>query len=194
MATVRKGVHLFGFPSTTTNTSIEHGVYSYGAVDKNFPEAFGFSYPISTGTLTNTSGNLKLGMVKNFADMLHISWQDGTAYGVDVVDNSSDPQASTVFQTLTFDNGQRTKLKTAVEVSTIFGDLAAGETVTLGYSIDGGAWVYGTAVTSGQIATLKINKRFYYIRTQVILGATVSTTEANCVTLIYNSNYHETQG
>ena len=195
MATVRKGVHLFGFPSTTTNQSIEHGVYSYGAVDKNFPEAFGFSYPISTGTLTNTTGNLKIGMVKNFSDMLHISWQDDVnGYGVDVVDNNSDPASTAVWQGLTFDNGQRTKLKTGVELSALFGTLAAGETVTLGYRIDDGAWVYGSPVTSGQKATLKINKRFYYISTQVILNSATTTTEVNCVTLIYNNNYHEMQG
>ena len=195
MATIRRGVHLFGFPSTTTNQTIEHGVYSYGAVDKNFPETFGFSYPISTGTLTNTSGNLKIGMIKNFADTLHISWQDGASnYGVDVVDNFSDPQTSTVWQGLTFDNGQRTKLKTGVEVSALFSTLSAGETVQLGYRIDGGAWVDGDVVTSGQLATLKINKRFYYISTRVTLGATTTPAEVNCVTLIYNSDYHEMQG
>jgi len=195
MATVRKGVHLFGFPSQTTNQTIEHGVYSYGAIDKNFPEAFGFSYPISTGTLLNNgTNNLKIGMVKNFADMLHISWQDGTSYGVDIVDNSSDPQAATVWQGLTFDNGQRTKLKTGVELSVLFGSLQANETVQLGYSIDGGAYVYGPVVTSGQIATLKINKRFYYISTRVLLGSGTTTTEVNCVTLIFNSNYNEAQG
>lgn len=195
MATIRRGIHLFGYPSTTTNQSIEHGVYSYGSIDKNYQESFGFSYPISTGTLTNTSGNLKIGMVKNFADMLHISWQDdANGYGVDIVDNYSDPQPTAIWQGLTFDNGQRTKAKSAVELSALTGNLNAGETVTLGYSIDGGAWVYGTAVTTGNLATLKINKRFYYISTRVMLGSTTTTPSVNCVTLIYNSNYHENQG
>jgi hypothetical protein len=195
MFTVRRGIHLLGYPSTTTNQSVEHGVYSRGSVDKNFSESFGFSYPISTGTLTNTSGNLKIGMVKNFGDMLHVSWQDGASnFGVDVVDNYSDPQPAAIWQGLTFDNGQRTKLKTAVELSALFDTLTTGETVQLGYRIDGGAWVDGTVFDSGNRASLKINKRFYYISTRVTLGATTTTPEVNCVTLIYNNNYPEAQG
>ncbi len=40
-ATVRKGIHLMAYPSETTSTAINYGVYSYGAVDKNFPDSFG---------------------------------------------------------------------------------------------------------------------------------------------------------
>lgn len=95
MATVRHGMMLLGFPSYTTNTNVEHSVYSWGALDKNYPDSFGNNYHISTGTKYNTSGNLKIGMVKNFGDTLYISWQNGaTTFGVDAVDNNSLPSAT----------------------------------------------------------------------------------------------------
>lgn len=79
-ATVRRGIHMLGWPSSTTNTSINFGVYSWGAVDKNFPESFGYSYLLSTGTKNYTAGNnLQIGMVKAFGDIMHTSWRDGAA-------------------------------------------------------------------------------------------------------------------
>ena len=95
MMDVRRGVLMIGFPGYTTNLALEHGVYSLGSITNEYPESFGFSYTISTGTILNTgSNNLKIGMVKSYGDTLYISWQDGTSYGVDVVDNTSAPYAT----------------------------------------------------------------------------------------------------
>lgn len=142
--TVRKGVILMGFPSYTNNLLIEHGVYGYGAVDKNYPPAFSFDYTISTGTLLNTSGNVRIGMVKNFNEDLFISWRDGNDYGVDIVNNSSKPATTASLESLIFDNQGGWKQKTAIKFEVGFESLPTGCTLTPKYKIDRGAWVNGT--------------------------------------------------
>lgn len=184
MSTVRRGVHLLGFPSSTTNTDIEHGVYSFGAVDKDFDDSFGYNYTISTGTRTNTSGNLKIGMIKNFGDKLFISWQDGAAnFGVDLVDNTSDPYAEAEWRSLFFDGSIPTKDKQADYLEVEFEELPAGVTVTPKYrTARNGAWTSGTAVTSGTVAKMSINKRFTSI--QVGFDVAITGTETPTFTAV----------
>lgn len=137
-ATVRRGIHLMAYPCQTTNTGIQFGVYSWGAVDKNFPESFGYNYVISTGSQNySTDNNLTIGMVKNFGDVLHISWRDTVngGYGVDVVTNSSPPAPIAIWQDLVFDNGYVGKPKVAGYVDAYF-YLPSGASLQLGYSLD----------------------------------------------------------
>lgn len=140
-ATVRRGIHLMGYPSMTTNTGINYGVYSYGAVDKNFPESFGYSYLMSTGSKNYSSqNNLMIGMVKNFGDILHVSWRDDLngGFGLDAVDNTSSPASTAYWRSLIFDAGAPTKLKNAMYMKVSYLPLPDGATVTPVYAIDRG--------------------------------------------------------
>lgn len=107
--TVRNGILLGGFPSETNSVVIEHGVYSFGRRNKNYPDSFGFSYVMSTASLVNTgSNNLRIGMVKNFGDKLFIAWRDdsqpvGSRFGVDKVDPNSPPAATATWESLITD-------------------------------------------------------------------------------------------
>lgn len=185
-ATVRRGVHLFAFPSSTTNTAIEHGIYSYGSVDKNFNDSFGYSYTASTGTVTNTSGNFKIGMAKNFGDTLFMSWQDGTAYGVDAVNNLSAPYTTATWESLEYYDKVPSKDKLALEVVIGCEDLPTGATLTPKYKINGGSWVLGDVVSSGYSATLAINARFKKIQVGIELTATTTTPVVSSVVLYYD--------
>ena len=193
MATVRRGQHLLGFPSQTTNQSIEHGVYEYGAVDKNFPDSFGYSYTASHGTILNDgSNNLRIGMVKNFGDFLHISWRLNNQYGVDVVDNSSDPFTTAEWHSAFFDDGLPSKEKTPLYMECTFESLPAGATVTLKYRTSrSGAFTSGSAVSSGNYAKLPINGRFYEIQLGLDLTATDTTPTITSVALMYDDNRKE---
>lgn len=144
-ATVRKGVHMMGWPSTTTNTDIPFGVYSYGAVDKNFPNSFGYSYPISTGSTQYTAqNNLTIGMVKSYGSMMHISWRDDLngGYGIDIVDNSSTVATSATWESIIFDNGFTSKEKSALYMLVSFLELPDNCSFILKYKINRGDWVY----------------------------------------------------
>lgn len=193
MATVRRGVHLLGFPSTTTNQSIEHGIYGYGATDKNFPPSFGLGYTLSTETLLNTSGNLKIGMVRNFGDILHVSWQDGaTTFGVDVVDNTSDPFSTAEWQSLFYDDNLPFKYKQADYMIVEFDSLPSGATVTPKYRTErGGSWTSGTTVSSGTSAKFDINARFKEIQLGLDLVATTTTPTITSVSLVFDDKKEE---
>jgi len=151
MATVRHGMMLLGFPSYTTNTNVEHSVYSWGALDKNYPDSFGNNYHISTGTKNNTSGNLKMGMVKNFGDTLYISWQDGAAtFGVDVVNNNSLPADTFTWESLVVDAGVTYKQKLANRIRITTEALPTGTLIYPKVKIDRGSWVVsGTPMVAG---------------------------------------------
>lgn len=194
-ATVRRGVHLFGFPSHTTNQSVEHAVYSYGAVNKDFTDSFGLSYTISTGTILNTSSYLRIGHVKNYGDRLYISWRDAASnYGLDVVDNSSDPYSTATWESLFFDGGVPFKQKTGNYVMFTFNSLPSGVSFTPKYRTErGGAWTSGTAVTSGTQAKLSVGtKRFYEIQIGFDIAITGTETPViSSATLVYDDNQAE---
>lgn len=151
MSAVRHGVHLLGWPSTTSNTTIPYGIYSYGRTDSTLPNSFGYSYLLSTGTQYNTGGNLTVGMVKNFGNVMHVSWRDGNTYGVDVVDGSSTPAAYASWQSLIFDDKMVTRDKLASYIETNWLTIQDGVSIVLSYSINRGDWVYSPSYSNSNL-------------------------------------------
>lgn len=137
-ATVRRGIHLFAWPSAVSNTSINFGVYSWGQTDKNWPEAFGYNYIPSTGSQNySPSNNLQLGGVWNYGDLLLMSWRDDLngGYGVDAITNASKPATTAVWQSLVIDNNFPNKKQQALYVDAYY-LLPVGSTITLAYKLD----------------------------------------------------------
>lgn len=149
MGTVRYGIHLLGWPSTTTNQSIPYGVYTWGQADTTQPYSFGYSYLLSTGSeFLNNTNNLTIGMVKNFGNILHVSWLDSGKYGVDIVDASSLPTPFASWESLIEDSSIPTKQKQGLYVEAHWEDIQAGVSIVLKYSIDRGPWTYSSGATS----------------------------------------------
>lgn len=143
-ATVRNGVQLMAWPSITTNSNIKFGVYSWGQVDKNYPNSFGYSYLLSTGSTTySAQNNLTIGMVQSFGDNLLISWRDDLngGYGVDVVNSNSKPAAFSSIETLIYDLGYVGKEKEAEYIQSTYLPLPNGVEIVIKYSINRGTWV-----------------------------------------------------
>jgi hypothetical protein len=186
MMTVRRGVLLVGYPSITTNRALEHAVYGWGQISSQYPMSWTTSYTISSGTVLNTgSNNLRIGMVKNFGDTLYISWQEGSSYGVDIVNNSSTPASSFQVQALYYDGDGRNpsvpyKQKLAKKAFAVFDDLPAGVSLRMWYKIDGESTKHymtddsTDAVTTGKIVTLNISKQ--YVGVQIGLEGTITGT------------------
>jgi hypothetical protein len=150
--TVRNGILLSAWPSTTTNTELPYGVYSWGTVDYSQPLSFGYSYILSTGSQYKTdTNNLTIGMVKNFGSILHISWRDGSAYGIDVVDSDSIPAAYATWESLINDNGMTTKDKQVSYLEASWLDIQDGVEVQLKYSINRGPWVYSDRFSNANV-------------------------------------------
>lgn len=167
MMTVRRGVLLIGYPSYTTNQSLEHGIYSYGSVNNEYPNSFGYSYTTSNGNiLNNGTNNLKIGMVKSYGDTLYTSWRDDSVspqkYSVDIVNNSSAPAATATIELLEFNNNQPSKYKNAGYLISTFSELGGTSTVRLKYKLEGEAnWNYSETVSSGTYAVMPIDKRYF---------------------------------
>jgi len=156
VATVRNNIHLLGYPSTTANTEIPYGVYSWGKVDDSQPYSFGYSYIISTGTTAVTgSNNLTIGMVKNFGSVLHVSWRDDssgvTTYGMDVINGSSAPASFAKWESLIEDLGFVTKQKTASYIEAKWLTIQDGTEIVLKYSINRGSWVYSERFSNSNL-------------------------------------------
>jgi hypothetical protein len=189
MITVRRGVLLIGYPTITTNTTLEHAVYGYGQINQQYPMSWSTNYTISTGTILNSgTNNLRLGMVKNYGDTLYISWRDDstgtTQYGVDIVNNSSTPATDFQLQTLYFDNNQPYKQKLAKRALAVFDTLPAGVSLRMWYMLDNGTKVYSTDdgtsyVTSGNVVQINIPKQFIGIQVGVE-GTLTGTTTPIC--------------
>lgn len=197
-ATVRRNIHLMAYPSASTAPDIQFGVYSWGAVDKNFPDSFGYNYVISTGSQNySTANNLTIGMVKSFGDILHISWRDDLngGYGVDVVSNASNPAPVAIWQDLVFDNGYVGKPKTALYMDCYF-YLPAGSTLQMAYAIDNDDFVLDPNIyTSNDLwqgqenyARFQINSdnqgRFYEIQTQITVTCDSTVSQPPIVRMV----------
>jgi hypothetical protein len=145
--TVRRGIHLIGYPGMTTNTSVNFGAWAWGATDKNYPQALTYNYVLSTGSQNySASNNLRIGMVKSFDDLMHISWRDdlnGT-YGIDKVDNTVGAAPTAIYQTLVVDNGYAGKYKGAGYVEAYY-KLQSGCSIQFAYQFNrSGTWVTDT--------------------------------------------------
>lgn len=182
-ATVRRGILLLGYPSTTTSTSINYGVYSWGSVDQNFPESFGYNYVLSTGTQNySVSNGLTIGAVRNFGDTLLVSWKDSGSYGVDTITNASAPAITSKWESLILDNGTAVKEKRALYMEVPLSSFPADASVVLKYklnrasawttSVDEGIPVFTVANTPTKVCRLDIRGKRYY---EFQLGADVTS-------------------
>lgn len=206
MMTVRNGILMMGFPSATTATTIPAGVYSWGSVDKNFPNAIGYSYVISTGTqYYSGANNLQIGMVKSFGNTLLISWRDTANYGVDRVDSNSSPAGTAIYRSLVFDNEYTGKEKTGLYIECYF-VIPAGATLQLGYAmnsaIDSATFTVdpnaysSTNLYLGQSGYARFyldRGRFREIQSQLTITSTSNTTAPviHMVALVFDDNSSE---
>lgn len=155
MMAIRYNLLLMGYPTITTNTNLNYGVYSWGSVEVSFPNSLGYSYQLSNGQVNYSSANnLQMGCVYNFVDQMYTSWQytDGgsvTHYGLDFLSNSSTPATYFDLRTLIYDSGLSYKKKMGLRMQLTFLPLPSGYTLQCFYNIDRGADVLSPAATAG---------------------------------------------
>lgn len=153
MMDVRYNLLMLGYPSTTTNTAVNYGIYSWGSVELTFPNSFCYSYALSNGIQNySTQNNLKIGMIKNFVDTMYTSWQymdsnNQIHYGLDILSPSSTPASTFNWQSLIWDGGARYKTKKALRYKISFEALPAGTTITAYYIKDRGATISADPAT-----------------------------------------------
>ena len=168
--TVRRGILLMVHPSTTNLKTIRHGVYSYGSVDKDYPNSFYHSYhiPEENGGYNTDDKQLTIGGVWNYGDTLYFSYlvHDNVAntdtFNIAIVDNQSLPARNFKYESLMFDGGMPWKDKEVLRAVASFDPLPEGCEIKLKYKIDNRPWTVDTraAVQGDTDIYFEINKRF----------------------------------
>jgi hypothetical protein len=157
MMTVRDGLLHCGYPSYTSNTAIEHGVYVWGSLEKNYAASFNYGYVPSSMQTTTTGAALQIGCVRNFGDEMYLSWKDaGGGYGLDIVDSLCDPAPVAKWRSRRFDAGAIYKDKQALRTQLDTASLPSGVTITPTYRIDDAAEVVQSEFAMGSGDTKKV--------------------------------------
>jgi hypothetical protein len=172
MFTSRYNLLMMGYPTSTTNTSLGYGIWSWGTVELTFPDSYGLSYTQSHGLLNYSSANqLQIGCCVNFVDSMYSSWSyidSGgiTRYGLDLVDNSSTAASIFNLTSLIYDGGVRYKTKNAYRFKLSFVALPTGCTLQPLISLDRGAFVSGPTAPAGATSLIyeTNNSRFHEIQ------------------------------
>lgn len=172
--TVRRGILLMAYPSITNLTTMRHGIYSWGSVDKNYPNSFYYSYdiPEAVGNYNTAGFTYEIGGVWNFGDTLYFSYRihnvdAGTdEFNIAIVNNSSKPAKKFKYESLAYDAGMPWKEKEAMRIVVSTDPMPEGSEIYLKYKIDNKPWKIDTrALTAGQTEVYcEINKRFHEIQ------------------------------
>jgi len=138
------GIVHFGMSGNTNSATLYQGVYSWGQVEKNYPNVLNFDYitskAVTDGTALGT--DIKIGAVKAISPtVMYIGWKDGTTYGIDKVDTTAAKYASAFYESLIFDDNQPFVRKTFKGIKLIAPPLASGETIVVKYTPDRGSEV-----------------------------------------------------
>lgn len=172
--TVRRGILLMAYPSITNLLTMRHGVYSWGAVDKNYPNSFYYSYdiPEAAGNYNTAENTYEIGGIWNFGDTLYYSYKirnvsAGTdQFNMAIVNNSSKPAKKFKYESLAYDGGMPWKEKMANRIAISTDPLPSGSTIKLKYKIDNQPWKIDDRelIEAGTEVFMEINKRFHEIQ------------------------------
>jgi hypothetical protein len=129
-----QGMLYMGLAANTNSTLLPQGVYSYGALYPTLPQSLVFDHVISTG---NKGSTVKIGMVYPVGQKMLVSWADGIARGVDVIDPTSGVfHTSGLIQTNIIDGGFIYQSDLLLKVRADHLSLNTGEGVQTGYALD----------------------------------------------------------
>jgi len=143
-----KGLANLGVAGSTDSTSIEQGVYEWGAKSDRYTETLNFGYTISTGTTQSTT--LQIGAVKGIGSFMLVGWRDNTTYGVDKIIQTASPFAAGRFESMIFDDNRPYQDKLAITLKATHTALVSGHSVQLGYKTNR-ASSYTTATANSTV-------------------------------------------
>lgn len=129
-----QGLLFMGIGGKTNSTQLPQGVYSWGALYPSYPQSLVFEHNISTG---NNGSTVRIGMVYPVGQKLLVSWADGIARGVDVIDPTSGVyHTSGLLQTNVIDGGFIYQNDLLLKVRADHLALNTGEGVQVGYALN----------------------------------------------------------
>lgn len=181
--TASESLIYFGACESGTNT-INRGVWSYGAKNKNFTQCLGNEF-----TTSNSSSTDVVGSVHYSGGKIYTGWKNGSTYGIDVVDNTLYAATGEVV-TRVWDAGMGEQKKELIKAKLSFATLADGEQIDL-YLRRNLSTSWGTAVINVSYATLADRNINYKELPTNLLGDPFNFLEAKLV-LTAGTNYGTT--
>lgn len=178
------GIPHFGFGSDGDDTAVTRGVYTYGSVNKNYPNALNFDYPLSTGTTTGST--LQIGSVyANDPAELYVGYRDNTTYAIDLISGTA-PQTTTQVDSLIMDGGEPFRKKVFLEWNLqLSANLATSESVEIQYKLDrASSWTSLGTISNSSDGAVKEKKFTSFIEgkeIQIRIILTSSTTTSPIV-------------
>lgn len=175
------------------STEANRGSYTYGSTNLRYPEILTLDHIISTG---NYGSGVNIGMQTVVDEKLLISWKDMLGYGVDYVDPTNYPYASSMIQFLVNNEDATWKEKEALEIDAVFTPLLTGESVDLSYSLEGSS-TFTTNPDSpsvGDTVSRMLLGNGRYHETQVEVDITAITTAPTIKSVLLTSNLNESEG
>lgn len=143
---VSNGLYYFGV-GNSTGDPCDEGVYTFGALNKNYPKVWNLEYVISQ----DKTSAISLGAIVANGNDLFVAWKDGTTYGVDKVDYTA-RYASAVYNTTVIGDGNPTL--TFKKFTLSFEPLPSSTSLTLKYKVNrGSSWTSFTDVQAGAYST-----------------------------------------
>lgn len=128
-----RGILHFGVAANSVSSTVYRGTYSYGTYNQMYPDVLSFDYPLSTG---NTGSTVSIGLVYPVGEDLIVGWQDGIAFGADVINFANPPASSGELNLMVQDMGAIWKEKGNFKVRGDYLPLNAGESIDVKIKVD----------------------------------------------------------
>jgi len=126
---------VFGPADANATGTIGRGIWTWGALSKDYPEVLNFDFPTSNDTLTET-----IGAIHSDDGDLYQSWKNGASYGIDKI-NTAKYKATGEVITRVFRGDPVMNMKRVIAAFVSFSEMAAGEKIELYLRKDlGSSW------------------------------------------------------
>lgn len=132
--TMWQSVLRFGGTINTDSETIHQGIYSWGSLNVNYPNALSLDYSLSLGDQTTSS--VRVGGLFPQGQKLYVGWQNGNSFGIDSVANTNEFADDATIELLISDLGKISQRKNPLVFRVDFKPLLAGQTITLKYKPD----------------------------------------------------------
>lgn len=195
--TANEALIFFGACESGTNT-MNRGVWSYGAKEKDYPQALGNEH-----TTSNASATDLVGAVHYSGGKIYSGWKNGSSYGIDITDNTLFETTGEIV-TRVWDADAAYQKKETIAVRMAFNTLAEGERIDLylrrnlstswGSSIISVAYsdVADQGINFKEALTSVVGDPFNFLEARAVLTAGTNQGTSPALTdLVVDANYIE---
>jgi hypothetical protein len=127
--TMWRSILRFGSTLNTDSSTVHQGVYGYGRLNINYPNALGFDFPLSLGD--QTSNAVRIGCVFPAGQSLYTGWQNGNQFGIDKVSVTNDCYAAATVEHCIMDGRRMSQKKLPLVYRVDFEPLTDGQAVAV---------------------------------------------------------------